>query len=63
MNNTRSNHYITYQGKTQSISEWAKELDIPYGRLRARVLRGMPIDVAFSTKEFGYPRYHKKSRA
>ena len=26
-NNTRRNHYITYNGKTQSMSKWAEELN------------------------------------
>ncbi len=47
-NNTRQNHYATYLGKTQSIADWARELNIPYHRLRARILRGVSIERAFT---------------
>lgn len=36
-NNQRRNHYITYNGKTQSMSDWARELGISYTVLRARI--------------------------
>jgi len=36
-NNTRSNVFITYNGKTQTIAQWARELKIPYGTLRYRL--------------------------
>lgn len=38
--NTRRNHLITYKGKTQTLTQWAREYDIPdttlYGRLSKR---------------------------
>lgn len=50
-NNNRSiNRMITYKGKTMSVADWSRHLDIPYDRLRARILRGMPIEKAFSAK-------------
>lgn len=36
-NNSRRNHYLTYNGKTQSMSVWAKELGINYNTLRSRI--------------------------
>ena len=33
-------HLITYQGKTQTVSEWADELGLPYNRIYIRLLRG-----------------------
>lgn len=36
-NNTSRNHMLTYKGKTQTMAQWARELDIPYSRLRARL--------------------------
>lgn len=40
-NNRRSNHYITYQGKTQSLAKWSRELGISYNALRYRVKKGL----------------------
>ena len=36
-NNRTNNHYITYKGKTQTLKQWAEELNIPYYRLRSRI--------------------------
>ena len=36
-NNTRRNHFITYNGKTQTLAQWAKEYNIPYKRLCERI--------------------------
>lgn len=37
-NNRRSSYQIEYNGKTQTIAEWAKELGIPYHTLHSRIL-------------------------
>lgn len=48
-NNMRSNHYITYNGCTKTLSEWAETLGLPYGRLKDRLNKcKMPLEVAFS---------------
>lgn len=36
-NNTNRNRLITYNGKTQTMSQWADELGIPYQRLNSRI--------------------------
>lgn len=36
-NNRRNNRMLTYKGKTQSMSLWAKEFNIPYVTLAARL--------------------------
>ena len=36
-NNRRSNHLVTYKGKTQTISQWADELGIKYDTLLTRI--------------------------
>lgn len=36
-NNTRKNHCLTYMGKTQTVSQWSKEIGIPYITLLARI--------------------------
>lgn len=39
-NNMRSNVFITYEGKTQTLAQWARELNIPYHRLVYRHGKG-----------------------
>ena len=49
-NNTRRNHYITYKGKTQSMSKWAEEINISYTTLRSRInTNKWSIEKAFTT--------------
>jgi len=36
-NNKRSNHFMTYNGKTKTMSEWADELNISYTLIRKRI--------------------------
>lgn len=38
-NNRRTTIWIEYNGKTQSLKEWSKELDINYGTLHSRYYR------------------------
>ena len=37
MNNIRNNRYITYNDKTQTIAQWAKEMNINYNTLIFRL--------------------------
>lgn len=39
-NNTSTNDYIAYDGRTQTIADWAKEYKIPYFRLYSRIMKG-----------------------
>lgn len=39
-NNKRNNTYITHNGKTQSIADWARELNIPRMRISSRIYHG-----------------------
>lgn len=36
-NNTRRNHILTYNGRSQTMTEWAIEVDIPYSVLIQRI--------------------------
>jgi hypothetical protein len=38
-NNTRANVFVEWQGKTQTIAQWAKELNMNYDKLRSRIVR------------------------
>jgi hypothetical protein len=49
-NNKRSNHYITYNGKTQTLSQWSRELNIKRDVLYDRIDRlNWDIEKALST--------------
>lgn len=49
-NNRRTTPMVEYQGRTQSISNWARELGVGYWSLRNRIVNlGWPIDKAFTT--------------
>lgn len=48
MNNMSRNRFITYKGKTQTISQWAEETGIDKGTLRYRLLH-WDIERAFET--------------
>lgn len=39
-NNTRRNVHITYNGKTQTISQWSEELNIKYSTIKDRHNKG-----------------------
>ena len=46
----RSNHMVTYQGKTQPVYAWARELGMHPNTLGERLRRGWSIDRAFGTE-------------
>ena len=37
VNNSRHNHMVTYQGRTQSLSDWGRSLGIPFHVLSHRI--------------------------
>jgi hypothetical protein len=50
MRNTRANHRLTFQGKTQTVTEWAVELGLNKSTLYKRLGRsGWSIERALST--------------
>jgi len=48
-NNTRRTKLITYNGKTQSLRDWAKEYNIGGRRLSERLRRGWSMEKALNT--------------
>lgn len=51
-NNKRCNHYITYNGKTQSLMKWCSELGLNYSRVKARLNTcHWSVEKAFETKD------------
>lgn len=47
--NKRSNHLITFDGKTQTITQWADEKNIKRCTLQMRLKRGWTIEKALNT--------------
>ena len=48
-NNRRNNHYITYNGKTQTAKQWAEELNKNYSTIITRLNRGWSIERTLNT--------------
>jgi len=46
--NTRQNHFITFNGKTMTIAEWAEYVGVSSTVLRTRLYRGWPIERALT---------------
>lgn len=46
--NTRQNRFITYSGKTQTMSQWARELGICVKKIHYRLKVGWSVERAFS---------------
>lgn len=46
--NSRKNVYFTHNGTTKTISEWAREFDIPLTTFRRRVLENRPFEQIIS---------------
>lgn len=60
-NNRRSNHLLTYNGKTQTMTQWAEELGLGYCTLQSRINRdGWTVEEAL-TIPAGQPRNKTKS--
>ena len=57
-NNKRNNRYITYNGKTQTMKQWADELNINYRTLKSRLnILGWSVENALNTpiaKDYTY---------
>lgn len=45
--NRTSNHYITYNNQTKTLTDWAKEFGIKRTTLSNRIRKGWPIEKAF----------------
>lgn len=46
--NTRTNHLVTFQGKTLCINAWSEQLGIPGSTIRYRLRSGWPIAQALT---------------
>jgi hypothetical protein len=59
--NKRTNVFVTYKNKTLNITQWAKELKIPYYKLQSRLKKGMTFENAI--KNIDYRKYRGKNNA
>lgn len=50
-NNTRRNRFITYKGKTMTISEWADHRGIKYITLYQRITKNWPLSKALEDED------------
>jgi hypothetical protein len=48
-NNKRTTHRLTFRGDTRTITEWGRHLDIPPGRIKARLHLGWTVERALTT--------------
>ena len=58
---TPQSKFITYNGETHTISEWANKLNIPFTTLENRIISGWTIEKALSTpveKKVSYINYN-----
>jgi len=49
-NNKRNNTFLTFEGMTLTIAEWARKINIPQNTLHARLRRNLPLEKALKTK-------------
>lgn len=62
-NNKSNNVYITYEGKTQSLAQWAKEKSMSYFTLYFRIVRDkLPLEQAFTQSYMSKPKAGKAQR-
>ncbi len=45
-NNTSRNHFLTFNGQTKTLTQWADELGSTQTRIRARLKLGYPLELA-----------------
>ena len=50
--NNSANKILTYNGKTQHITDWSKELNIPLSTISVRLKRGWSVEKALSQKRW-----------
>ena len=55
LNNRRDNNYVTYKGKTQTLTQWCEELNLCYNQTYRRIfIRNWDIEKAFEVKSNQY---------
>lgn len=57
-NNQRRNRLLTFDGKTQTWSQWARELGINKVVIRRRFLKGWPVEKILSKQDFRVGKFN-----
>lgn len=55
--NKRNNRLIVYNGKTQTIAQWSKMLNIPYSTIKNRLNKGLQVEKILSDKNLCADRF------
>lgn len=58
-NNTNANRLLTYDGRTQTLSQWADELGVKQNTLNYRLRRGWTLERAFLQKTQTHTYAHR----
>ena len=64
-NNTRKNHFLTFDGKTQTVAQWADEKGLTYSTLCHRLENGWTVEKALTMPKrvkYGYSRSKEKPK-
>ena len=52
-NNKRNNRFLTYNGRSQTVAQWAREYGMSYSMLYLRICRGWSVEDALLTPNLG----------
>ena len=61
-NNKSSNHYLEFEGRTRTLSEWSKEVGISNDTLKRRIYSGWDIEKALTTPVRKHKPYRVNKR-
>lgn len=50
-NNKTNNHFLTFNGETLTINQWAEKLNIPRETIKSRLYKNKPIKLVLNNKE------------
>ena len=62
-NNKRDNHFVTYNGETKTIAEWARVIGMDYKVLHSRFQNGWDAERALTQPLRKWPTKHKDNGA
>lgn len=48
-NNKRGNHFLIFEGRTQTVGQWARETGLEFHTITGRLRRGWSVEEALTT--------------